>query len=179
MQRRLHYYDRSKEKEAMEIMKKLGSIFPLITLTFLATVEMARCQEASPPVNAYTQSVTREVLSSGYPDNAPGQILELVRYTIPPAAKLPPHFHPGMQTERVEFGTLTYTVVEGSAPITRADGTKEILPAGQTTLLKAGDSLTEPARMVHYGKNESASIVIINASSLSDAKQPKAILVNP
>lgn len=159
-------------------MKKLSSIFPLITLTLLGSMEIARCQEASPPVNAYTQSVTREVLASGYPNDAQGRILELVRYTIPSGANLPLHFHPGMQTERVEFGTLTYTVVEGSAKITRADGTKEILRAGQTTLLKAGDSLTEPRGMVHYGKNESASDVIILAASLFDAKQPKAILIN-
>lgn len=84
-----------------------------------------------------------------------------------------------MQIERVEFGTLTYTVVKGTAKITRADGTEEILRAGQTTLLKVGDSLIEPAGMVHYGKNESASIVIILSASLFDAKQPKAILVNP
>lgn len=67
----------------LRCMKKLGSIFPLITLTLLGSMEMARCQEASPPVNAYTQSVTREVLASGYPNDAQGRILELVRYTIP------------------------------------------------------------------------------------------------
>lgn len=92
-------------------MKKLGFIFPLMTLTFLGTVEMARCQKTPPPVNAYTQSVTREVLASGSPNDAEGRILELVRYTIPSGAKLPPHIHPGMQIERVEYGTLTYTVV--------------------------------------------------------------------
>lgn len=160
-------------------MKKLGSIFPLITLALLGVVEIARCQSAPPPVNAYTQSVSREVLASDYPNDAQGQILELVRYTIPSAANLPLHIHPGMQIERVEFGTLTYTVVKGTAKITRADGTEEILRAGQTTLLKVGDSLIEPAGMVHYGKNESASIVIILSASLFDAKQPKAILVNP
>ena len=160
-------------------MKKLGSIFPLITLTLLGSMEMARCQEASPPVNAYTQSVSREVLASGYPNDAQGRILELVRYTIPSGANLPPHTHPGMQIARVEFGTLTYTVVKGSAKILRANRTEEILQAGQTTLLKVGDSLIEPAGMVHYGKNESASIVIILCASLFDAKQPKAILVNP
>lgn len=160
-------------------MKKLGTIFPLITLTLFGTVEIARCQETPPPVNANTPSVTSEVLASGYPNDAQGRILELVRYTIPSGANLPPHTHPGMQIARVEFGTLTYTVVKGSAKILRANRTEEILQAGQTTLLKVGDSLIEPAGMVHYGKNESASIVIIHSASLFDAKQPKAILVNP
>ena len=162
----------------MKKLKKLGSIFPLITLTLLATVEMVRCQEASAPVNAYTQSVTTEVLVSGYPNDAQGRILELVRYTIPAGANLPPHFHPGMQIERVEFGTLTYTVVKGSAKITRADGTQEVLRAGQTTLLKVGDGVIEPGGMVHDSKNESASIVILLSNSLFDAKQPKAILID-
>ena len=71
-------------------MKKLGSIFPLITLALLGVVEIARCQSAPPPVNAYTQSVSREVLASDYPSDAQGRILELVRYTIPSAANF--HF---------------------------------------------------------------------------------------
>ena len=163
----------------MELIKKLGSIFPLITLTLFGTVEMARGQQTPPPVNAYTQSVTREVLASGYPKDAQGQIMELVSYTIPSGANLPPHIHPGMQISRVEFGTLTYTIVEGSAKILRANRTEEILQAGQTTLLKVGDSLIEPGGMVHYGKNESASVVIILTASLLDAEQPKAIPINP
>ncbi len=162
----------------MEFMKKLGSI-PLITLTFFGTVEMARCQETPPPVNANTQAVTLEVLASGYPNDAKGRILELVRATIPSGVNIPPHIHPGMQVGRVEFGTLTYTVVKGSAKIIRADRTEETLQAGQTTLLKVGDSLIEPGGVVHYGKNESASIVILLSADLFDAKQPKTILINP
>lgn len=162
----------------MQLIKKLSS-FPLITLTLFGTVEMARCQTTPPPVNTYTQSVTREVLASGYPNDAQGRILELVRYPIPSGAKLPPHIHPGMQIERVEFGSLTYTVVKGSAKVIRANRTEETLRSGQTTLLKVGDSLIVPAGMVHYGKNESASIVILLPASLFDAKQPKAILIVP
>ena len=163
----------------MKLIKKLGSIFPLITLTLFGTVEIARCHEVSPPAKANTQSVSREVLASGYPNDAQGRILELVRITIPSGANLPPHFHPGMQTGRVEFGTVTYTIVKGSAKIKRANNTEEILQAGQTTLLKVGDSLIEPGGMVHYGKNESASVVIILTASLLDAEQPKAIPINP
>ena len=160
-------------------MKKLGFISSLVALSLLGSTGMARCQEESPSVNAHTQSVTREVLASGYPKDAQGQIMELVSYTIPSGANLPPHIHPGMQISRVEFGTLTYTIVEGSAKILRANRTEEILQAGQTTLLKVGDSLIEPGGMVHYGKNESASVVIILTASLLDAEQPKAIPINP
>ena len=163
----------------MKLRKKLGSIFPLITLTLFGTVEIARCHEVSPPAKAGTQSVSSEVLASGYPNDAQGRILELVRITIPSGANLPPHFHPGMQTGRVEFGTVTYTIVKGSAKIKRANGTEEILQAGQTTLLKVGDSLSEPGGTVHYAKNESASAVIILSTSLFDVKKPRAILIKP
>ena len=163
----------------LRCMKKLSSIFPLITLTLLGSMEMARCQTTPPPVKAETQSPITEVLSTGYPSDAPGRTLELVRYTIPSGANLRPHIHPGMQISRIEFGTLTYTVVEGSAEILRANRTEKILQAGQTTLLKVGDSLIEPGGMVHYGKNESASVVIILTASLLDAEQPKAIPINP
>ena len=163
----------------MKLRKKLGPIFPLITLTLFGTVKMARCQETPPPVNAYTQAVTSEVLASGYPNDAQGRILELVRYTILSGANAPPHIHPGMQIGRVEFGTLTYTVVQGSAKIIRVNRTEEILQAGQTTLLRVGDSVVEPGGMVHYTKNESASIVILLSATLFDTKQPKAIPIHP
>lgn len=163
----------------MQLIKNVCSFFPLMTLTLLGTVEIARCQTTPPPVNGYTQAVTTEVLASGYPNDAQDRILELVRYTIRAGVGAPPHIHPGMQIGRVEFGTLTYTVVKGSAKIVRANRTKEILQAGQTTLLKVGDSVVEPGGMIHYTKNETASIVILLSATLFDTKQPKAILVAP
>jgi len=176
-----------KKRIQPEKMKKLRPFFPLIALAFFGTMAMcvrqthanAKSQQTPPTVNSYTQSVTREVLASGYPSDAEGRILELVRYTIPPGANLPPHIHPGMQIERVIQGTLTYTVVKGSAKIVRSNRTEETLQAGQTTLLKVGDSLAEPGGMVHYGKNETSSNVILLSASLFDAKKPKATLINP
>jgi quercetin dioxygenase-like cupin family protein len=160
-------------------MRQFFYTFPLVALTAFSSVEIARSQKTNLSENAYSQSVTREVLASGNPNDISEKLLELVRYTIPSEAKLPPHIHPGIQIGRVEFGTLTYTVVKGSAKIVRADNTKEILQAGQTTLLKVGDSVSEPGGMVHYGENQSDSIVILLNASLFDAKKPKAILVNP
>jgi quercetin dioxygenase-like cupin family protein len=134
-----------------------------------------------PPASThtYTQTVTREGFASGRPQTDGDRILELVRYTIPAGANLPIHYHPGMEIGRVEFGTLTYFVVKGSAQIVRADGNLETLNAGQTTQLKVGNSLAEPEGMIHYAKNETASPVILLGASLFESKQPKAILVKP
>ena len=157
-------------------MRKLSLILPLAILTFGSVV--VNSQETSSP-NNYTQSVTREVLANGYPTQDQKQILELVRYTIAPKTKLPIHTHPGMQIERVEAGTLTYTVVQGEAKVKKANGTELILQTGKTIQLTVGDSLVEPAGMVHYGENQTDSPVLLLSASLFDANQPKAILSNP
>jgi quercetin dioxygenase-like cupin family protein len=160
-------------------MKKLGLRFSVMMMVGLGTVTMARSQQTPPPSNSYTQTVKREVLASGYPSEAEGRILELVRYTIPAGAKLPPHIHPGMQIEKVELGTLTYNVVKGTAKIKRANGKEETLDAGQTTRLTVGDSLVEPEGMVHYGQNETEDMVILISASLLDSQKPKAIMIEP
>jgi quercetin dioxygenase-like cupin family protein len=157
-------------------MRKLTLILPLAILAFGSVV--VNSQETSLP-NTYTQSVTREVLASGYPTQDKKQILELVRYTIAPRRKLPTHIHPGMQIERVEAGTLTYTVVKGEAKITKNNGTELMLQAGKTIQLTVGDSLVESAGMVHYGENQTNNPVILLSASLFDANQPKAILIHP
>ncbi|KAF3883835.1 MULTISPECIES: cupin domain-containing protein [Nostocales] len=157
-------------------MRKLSLILSLAILAFDSVV--VNSQETSSP-NTYTQSVTREVLADGYPTQDKKQILELVRYTIAPRTKLPTHTHPGMQIERVEAGTLTYTVVQGEARVTKANGTKLLLQKGKTIQLTVGDSLVEPAGMVHYGENQTNKSVILLSASLFNANQPKAILSNP
>lgn len=157
-------------------MRKLSLILPLAIIAFGSVV--VNSQETSSP-NTYTQAVTREVLANGYPTQDKKQILELVRYTIAPRTKLPIHTHPGMQIERVEAGTLTYTVVQGEAKVTKANGTELILQAGKTIQLTVGDSLVEPAGMVHFGENQTNKPIILLSASLFDANQPKTILTNP
>jgi quercetin dioxygenase-like cupin family protein len=157
-------------------MEKIAILLSLFGLSCCSNLVLARPLSQT---DRYQRSVTREVLADGYPVDATGKILELVRYTIPPLAKLPVHIHPGMQIERVESGTLTYTVVKGTALVKRADGREESISDGRTIELNPGDSLTEPAGMVHYGENRTPDPVILLGASLFDAKQPKAILVTP
>ncbi|HEY9610071.1 cupin domain-containing protein [Allocoleopsis sp.] len=156
-------------------MRKLSLLLPLAILAFGSIV--VNSQETSSP-NTYTQFVTREVLANGYPTQDQKQILELVRYTIAPRTKVPTHTHPGMQIQRVEAGTLTYTVVKGEAKVTKANRTELILQAGKTIELTVGDSFVEPAQMVHYGQNKTNSPVILLSASLFDSSQPKSILTD-
>jgi quercetin dioxygenase-like cupin family protein len=158
-------------------MKKLPLILSLAVLSFSAVV--VKADEVSSANNTYTQAVTRDVLASGYPTQTQDQILELVRITIAPNAKLPVHIHPGMQTVQVESGTLTFTVVDGEARVTKADGTEIIIRSGETQELTVGDALVESAGMVHFGENLTDSPVVLLSASLMATDQPRAILVEP
>ena len=123
--------------------------------------------------------VVREVLSSGDPAGAPGDVLELVRYTIPAGIQLPAHTHPGMQVAQIVSGTLSYTVLEGTVPVTRA-GTGEVVPitadSGEMTI-GPGDSFYEAEGVVHFGRNAGTEPVVILVASLFEIGMPPAHLV--
>lgn len=122
--------------------------------------------------------VVREVLVQGSPDGAPGQVLQLVRYTIPGNTRLPVHIHPGMQAAWVESGTLHYTVLEGVVHFTRADGTEGELNAGEEAEFLPGDSLVEAQGMVHFGENRGDEPVVLLVASLFEADVPPSTVVD-
>jgi quercetin dioxygenase-like cupin family protein len=112
------------------------------------------------------------------PPGAPGRTLSLVRYTIAPGAQLPAHIHPGAQLASIESGTLTYTVVSGTATVTRkGSSTPESVTGPATTTLGPGDAVAENDGMVHYGANETDAPVVILASLLTDSSQDLAVNV--
>lgn len=127
--------------------------------------------------------VVREVIMSGNPEAAPGQILELVRYTIPAGLTLPAHTHPGMQVATIESGTLHYTVLEGEVPLTRAAVNATPQPAESITAssgevaIGPGDSFVEAEGIVHFGRNAGPEPVVILVASLLTEGQPPAHLV--
>ena len=148
----------------------------LLTTGFAGAVEAAQ-SAATPSATPDAPAVVREVINEGAPASAPGMALQLVRYTIPGNIALPAHTHPGMQVNVIESGTLTYTVVEGEAHITRADGTVETLSSGETTDLTAGDTLTEPEGMIHFGVNNQDEPIVILTASLFTAADPPSTIV--
>jgi quercetin dioxygenase-like cupin family protein len=121
------------------------------------------------------------VLADASPDTAPGQTLELTRVIIPANEGIAPHNHPGPQLAIIESGTLTYTVIDGDATVTRWAGTGRsavvTFTSGETFELNAGDSIMEPAKMVHKAANETDEPVIIYLSSLFPEGEPPATTV--
>ena len=125
-----------------------------------------------------TVAVAKEVLASeADPPGADGSTLTLMRYTIAPGAQLAPHIHPGVQLAHIESGTLTYTVVSGTATVTRAGGEVEPVTGPTTTALGPGDSVAENDGMVHFGANETDEPVVILATLLTQDGQDLAVTV--
>jgi quercetin dioxygenase-like cupin family protein len=123
--------------------------------------------------------VVRHVLSASHPLAAPGEILELVQYTIPAGATLPVHKHPGEQMAIVESGELTYHVMhDGTVSVNRANGSKEQIHPGQVTSFTVGDSWVEPAGMVHWAENRTDEPIVLISSSLLEEDAPSAELVD-
>lgn len=149
-------------------------LFAVLTLG-TAGIMTSVAQEATPA--ATPAKVVREVLVAGNPDAAPGEVLELVRYDIPPNIALPVHIHPGMQVATVQSGTLHYTVVEGTMTYTRANGETGVLKAGEDADFRPGDSLVEAQGMVHFGENRTDEPVVLLVASLFEAGVPPSTIV--
>ncbi len=166
----------------MHIRVRRIGIVALAVMAFLVTwpLAMGTAQDTATPAATpeATVGVVRDVLSSAEPESAPGEVLALVEYTIPAGAVLIVHTHPGVQMATVESGELTYHVIEnGSVPVTRADGTEEIIGPGESTTFETGDSFVEPEGMVHYGENLTDEPVVLMVASLFAADEPAAIPV--
>jgi len=120
-----------------------------------------------------TVAVQKEVLGTEVdPPGASGRTLTLIRYTIAAGAKLAPHVHPGVQMASIQSGSLTYTVVSGTATVERApvgSGPVESVTGPSTVTLGTGDTVIEKGDMVHFGANDTAAPVVILATLLTEA----------
>ena len=115
--------------------------------------------------------VTREILGQTAPEQASGHELYLVRVTVPAGAQLAPHTHPGTQIARIERGTLTYTIISGTATVVRGGddgepGEREEVSGGTTVKLRKGDTVIESEGMVHEAANRGERKVIIVLTAL-------------
>ncbi|MGH8986164.1 MAG: cupin domain-containing protein [Acidimicrobiia bacterium] len=89
--------------------------------------------------------------------------------TIQPGARLDTHYHDGTRVAHVIEGALTHDIDQGTAEVTRKDGTVETFTAPESITLDAGDALTETSDLVHFGSNDTdAPVVILVAALLAD-----------
>jgi quercetin dioxygenase-like cupin family protein len=158
-----------------KFMRKL--IIAIVLLVSIVSIPWATAAQDNATPEA-SPVVVRDVLGSDQPDEAPGELLELSRYTIPAGFALPVHKHPGVQMATVESGTLTYHVVsDGVVIVTRADGTSETGEPGSTLTFEVGDSWVEPEGMIHWAENKTDEPVILLSTSLFEEGQPASEIV--
>jgi quercetin dioxygenase-like cupin family protein len=98
--------------------------------------------------------------------NAPGQQLYLQQVIVDPGATLPQHFHEGTQLATIRTGVLTYTVIEGTAVVTRANGSTQTIKAPKDVALHRGDVIAENEALVHRGANKGTTPVVIELAAL-------------
>jgi len=126
-----------------------------------------------------TAPVVKQVLNQqADPPGAPGRTLTLMRYVIAPGAKLSPHVHPGIQLAYIESGTLTYTIVSGTANVRRGGADPTPVTGPTTITLDAGDAVNETGDMVHFGANDGSVPLVILASLLTEDGKDLAVTVS-
>jgi quercetin dioxygenase-like cupin family protein len=164
---------------------------PAALVAVVAAVSLLGCGSSKPtakagvemdPVTTTTvvsgEPVVKEVLAEDTtPPGAPGHTLTLIRYTIAPGAKLAPHVHPGVQLANIDSGTLTYSILSGTAQVRRNGGEPTAVTGPTTITLEAGDSVVEPFDMVHFGANATDQPVVISATLLTESSQGLSVAV--
>jgi quercetin dioxygenase-like cupin family protein len=133
--------------------------------------------QMDPSMPPGSTGITPQPMGSGLPAAAPGLAMGLVRLTYDPGATLNTHTHPGASILYIESGTLTYTLIEGTATVTRASTdtgtppTTEPLAAGVIEL-NAGDSLFEDADVIHTAINAGEEPAVVTIANLLTAGEP-------
>jgi quercetin dioxygenase-like cupin family protein len=149
---------------------------PAATQTSTTTSQPTSTTVAAPKTGDKTSAngVTRVILGVAEPANAPGQTLLLQDIRIVPGAKLAQHYHQGTQLARVTKGTLTYSLDEGNAIVTKKGGSPETVTAPKTISLQPGDVLVENAGLLHHAENKGKTAVVLNLTALLQTGAPLA-----
>jgi len=115
---------------------------------------------------------------------APDRTLVLSRVLVEPGAKLALHHHLGTQVARIQSGTLTYTVRQGSVVVRRGESdqdpeTVRSIDAGQTARIRAGQWIVEQPSDIHQAANRGSTPVVIYLATLLKKGAPPATPVTP
>ena len=147
----------------------------VIGVAFLALVALMPAAFAE---TAAAPTVVRSALAqTAKVQGAPGRTMVLSRVEVEPGARLPLHHHLGTQIARVESGTLTYTVRQGSAAVREGEADQQprlvrAIKAGQTARIRAGQWLVEQPSDIHEAANRGSEPVVIYLSTLLKSGAP-------
>jgi quercetin dioxygenase-like cupin family protein len=134
-------------------------------------VVLAQSSPSAPAVERQALAATSNV------QGAKGRTLALSRVKIPAGGSIPLHHHLGTQIAYVQAGTLTYTVVEGSAKVKRGSSDSggtlvRKIEAGETGRLRTGQWIVEQPATIHRAANHGKSQVVLLVSNLIKTGAP-------
>ena len=137
-----------------------------------------QAQEATPAAGRAV-GVTAAVLGTAEPGTAPGQVLRLVRSTWAPGATVDAQTHPGALISFVDSGAHGFTLLEGTARVTRAavagtPGPTEEVALGTEVVLNPGDVLVIDEEAVHSHRNASDGETVLLEAQLYATGEPAA-----
>src|SRR5687768_2984695 len=136
------------------------ALFALFALAGLVAPSLA-AQEATPgpiTVMELAPGFTVEVFAGVPSARAPEQTVYLARFVIQPGAELYPHNHPGTIILGVASGSLSWTLLEGTAHVVRGAAAGAMGPAedltepGTDVVLEPGDAIFYEDDVVHTAR---------------------------
>lgn len=123
----------------------------------LAAPGDSQAQNGTPP----SAAVTVDILGKGQTAVAPGRTLLLQQRAFPAGSDTGAHAAAGPVVLSVESGSVVFTVVQGSALVTRAGSTAtEPVSANSSVTLNLGDSVSYDQGVVHDVKNAGSTTAV-------------------
>lgn len=114
---------------------------------------------------------------------APNRTMVLSRVVVEPGAVLALHHHLGTQVARIQAGTLTYTVEQGSVVVRRGESDQDpqvvrTIESGQTGRVAKGQWIVEQPSDIHRATNKGSTPVVIYLATLLKKGAPPSTPVS-
>jgi mannose-6-phosphate isomerase-like protein (cupin superfamily) len=159
----------------MSQRRRVGLAVAILLLTGVVLVtgsHMVGAQGSATP--APGTGITKETLGQETSAVAPDRVLLLARRTFAPGADSGSHPAPGPVVLFVESGSVTFSVQDGAALVTRAGATTtESVAAGSEVSLNEGDEVSYDQGVVHDVYNE-GSVAAVTLEARLNPPTPAA-----
>ncbi len=159
---------------------RLLALIALFALAGPVAPDLA-AQEATPGPIAVTElapGFTVEIFAGAPSDRAPEQTVYLARFVIQPGAEIFPHGHPGTTILGVASGSLSWTLLEGSAHVVRGAAAGSTGPAedltepGTEVVLEPGDAIFYEDDVVHTARGAGDEETVILGTLVLASGEP-------
>jgi quercetin dioxygenase-like cupin family protein len=158
--------------EMTHMRKLVGSIGLLVALALTLGVGLKFEHANAAPATPAATGVEKQTLGQTETAAAPGRTLILQRRVFAPGSDSGAHAAAGPVVLYVESGSVTFSVVDGAALVTRANGETEQVNAGQSVTLDEYDTVTYDQGVVHDVANPGTEQAVTLESRLNPTASP-------